>query len=146
VKGYACHGCSTCAKCSFRARILLASLMRLNSGVRSVAVVGSKVYIGDPKLTLGGTCIHALTRSITPVQESLKFTDTSCLTFREETFNSADCILSLTITLRITWARGNKLKTPLDCEFGELRRNKRRPIICDQCIWHSKSTKNGRET
>ena len=92
---------------------------------------------------LCGASIHALTRSIAPIQERLEFTNTSGSTLREQTFNSTNGILSLAITLRIPGTRSNMLKVPLTYKFRELRRGKARPIIGDQRVWHSKSAKGG---
>ena len=65
------------------------------------------------KRSLRGASIHGLTRGITPIQESLEFTDTSGSTLREQTLNSTNGILSLTITLRVSGTRSNMLKVPL---------------------------------
>ena len=52
----------------------------------------------------------------------MEFTDTSGSTLREQTFNSTNGILSLTIALRITRTRSNALNVSLVHEFRELRR------------------------
>ena len=48
------------------------------------------------------TCVHTLTWSVAPIQESLEFTDTSGTALGKEAFNSANSIFSLAIALRVT--------------------------------------------
>ena len=73
------------------------------------------------------TRCHALTRSITPIKESLEFTDSSSLTLCEQMLNSRNSLLGLTVTLRVTGTQSNVLKLPLVYEFCELRRGKALP-------------------